>query len=147
MITEVESYRGPKDLASHAAGGRRTQRVEPLYADGGTAYVYLVYGMHWLLNFSTAGAGKPEAILVRGVLTEASEARRLIVGPGRVSKYLKVDKRLDGADLTDSKQMWIEDRGIHVPANRIKKGPRIGIDYAGPHWAAKPWRFWIDSEM
>ena len=54
MITEVEAYKGPKDLACHAARGRRTPRVEPLYADGGTVYIYLVYGIHWLLNFSTA---------------------------------------------------------------------------------------------
>jgi DNA-3-methyladenine glycosylase len=65
MITEVEAYRGPRDRACHAYGGRRTPRVEPLYGDGGTVYVYLVYGMHWLLNFSTAGAEKPEGVLVR----------------------------------------------------------------------------------
>jgi len=143
MITEVEAYRGPLDLASHARGGRRTPRVEPLYADGGTAYVYLVYGIYWLLNFSTAGAGKPEGVLVRGVLAGPSGSPLLVVGPGRVSRHLVVDKRLDGVDLTTSEQIWLEDRGAGIPAGLVRKGPRVGIDYAGVHWAARPWRFWI----
>ena len=146
MITEVEAYRGPQDRACHTYGGRRTPRVEPLYGEGGTVYVYLVYGMHWLLNFSTAGREKPEGVLVRAILADASGAHRHVVGPGRVSRYLKVDKRLDGADATTSTRMWLEDRGIEVPPGRIRRGPRVGVDYAGPYWAARPWRFWIDVD-
>jgi len=145
MITEVEAYKGPRDRASHAYGGRRTPRVEPLYADGGKVYVYLVYGLHWLLNFSTAGQGNPEAVLVRAILTDNIGERKLIVGPGRVCKYLKIDKKLDGADVTDSKQVWFEDRGISIPARYIRRGPRVGVDYAGAYWAARPWRFLIDA--
>ncbi len=145
MITEVEAYKGPRDRASHAFGGRRTARVEPLYADGGTAYVYLVYGMHWLLNFSTAGAGNPEGVLIRGILTERAAQRMPISGPGRVSAHLHVDRRLDRIDATRSVHMWLEDRGIRVPATRVRRGPRIGIDYAGAYWAARRWRFWIDA--
>lgn len=144
MITDVEAYRGPRDRASHAFGGRRTARVEPLYADGGTAYVYLVYGMHWLLNFSTAGAGNPEGVLIRGVLTADVELPKLISGPGRVTAYLRVDRRLDRIDTTQSTRMWVEDRAIRVPPPRIMTGPRVGIDYAGAYWAARRWRFWID---
>ncbi len=143
MIIETEAYKGPRDRASHAFGGRRTTRVEPLYADGGTAYVYLAYGLHWLLNFSTAGAGNPEGVLIRGIFSMREAAR--ISGPGRVTAYLGVDRRLDRIDATRSKQLWLEDRGVRVPARGIIAGPRVGIDYAGPYWAARRWRFRIDS--
>lgn len=142
MIAETEAYRGPKDLASHAAGGRRTPRVEPLYGEGGTVYVYFVYGMHWLLNFSTAGEGRPEGVLIRGIVTGRG---KLIAGPARVTRYLKIDKALDGADVTRSRQIRLEDRGVRVPPGRIRRGPRVGVHYAGPYWAARPWRFWIDA--
>ena len=145
MITEVEAYKGPKDRAAHTFGGRRTARVEPLYAEGGTTYVYLVYGMHWLLNFSTAGAGTPEGILIRGVLTADGAQPRLVSGPGRVTAYLRIDGRLDHVDATQSTDMWLEDRGIRLAARRIMTGPRVGIDYAGAYWAARRWRFWIGS--
>jgi DNA-3-methyladenine glycosylase len=145
MITEVEAYRGPHDRACHAYGGRRTARVEPLYRTGGTVYVYFVYGMHWLLNFSTAGDGKPEGVLIRGIVAGSDGRRQIIPGPARVTRYLKIDKRLNGTDATTSKRMWLEDRGIRIPAAGIKKGPRVGVDFAGPYWAARPWRFWIDA--
>ncbi len=144
MITEVEAYKGPRDRAAHTFGGRRTARVEPLYADGGTAYVYLVYGIHWLLNFSTAGAGTPEGVLIRGILTADSAKPRLVSGPGRVTAYLRIDRRLDHVDATQSAVMWLEDRGIRVAPRQIKTGPRVGIDYAGAYWAARRWRFWIE---
>jgi DNA-3-methyladenine glycosylase len=143
MIAETEAYKGPQDRASHAAGGRRTPRVEPLYGDGGTVYVYFVYGMHWLLNFSTAGEGRPEGVLIRGIVTREG---KLVAGPGRVTRYLKIAKGLDGADVTRSTQIRIEDRGVRIPASRIRRGPRVGVDSAGPYWAARPWRFRIEFE-
>jgi DNA-3-methyladenine glycosylase len=143
MITEIEAYKGPHDLASHARGGRRTPRVEPLYGDGGTTYVYLVYGLHWLLNFATAGAGLPEAVLVRGVLAGTADAPKLVAGPGRAARHLGVDQRLDGLDATTSDRIWVEDRGIALPPRALRRGPRVGIDYSGSYWAARPWRFWI----
>lgn len=144
MIAEVEAYRGPRDRAAHTWGGRRTARVEPLYGEGGTAYVYLVYGIHWLLNFSTVGAGIPEGVLVRGIVAGTADGPRALLGPGKVTQYLGIDKRLDGVDATTSPLIRLEDRGVRVPARRIRKGPRVGIDYAGPYWAARHWRFWID---
>lgn len=143
MITEVEAYKGPRDRACHAWGGRRTPKLEPLYAAGGTTYVRLVYGLHWLLNFSTAGVDRPEAVLVRGILADPDGERRAISGPGRVSSWLEVDARLDGADTIDSSALWLEDRGVLVAARHVARGPRVGIDYAGPYWVARPWRFWI----
>lgn len=147
MITETEAYKGPRDAASHTYNGRRTARVEPLYRDGGTAYVYLVYGMHWLLNFSTAGAGKPEGVLIRAVAVESDGESELVVGPGRVTRALRIDQTLDGVDATTSNALWLEDRGVRVPPRRILRGPRVGVDYAGPYWAARPWRFRIDGEF
>jgi DNA-3-methyladenine glycosylase len=146
MIAEVEAYKGPADKASHAAGGRRTARVEPLYDDGGTVYVYLVYGLHWLLNFSTAGRGRPEGVLVRGIFAGTASGRRLVAGPGNVTRHLKIGKKLDGADATVSKEMWIEDRGVRITPRSVTRGPRVGVEYAGRHWAAKPWRFRITAE-
>ena len=146
MITEVEAYKGPRDLAAHSARGRRTARVEPLYGDGGTVYVYLIYGIHWMLNFATAGKDLPEGVLIRGVLADPFGEAKYLAGPGRVTQYLKIDKALDGKDATISRQISIEDRGVGIPAKRIQRGPRIGVDYAGDYWAARPWRFWIDSE-
>jgi DNA-3-methyladenine glycosylase len=147
MITEVESYKGPQDRACHAYGWRRTPRVEPLYGEGGTVYVYLVYGMHWLLNFSTAGSGRPEGVLIRGILAEVDGRRELIQGPGKVTRFLRIDKRFDGTDATRSIEMWLEDRGVRVAPGKIRKGPRIGVDFAGPYWAARPWRFWLEREV
>jgi DNA-3-methyladenine glycosylase len=147
MITEVEAYKGPQDLASHARGGRRTPRVEPLYGEGGTTYVYLVYGLHWLLNFSTAGAGRPEAVLVRGVLGGTADAHEPVPGPGRVARHLRIDQRLDGLDATTSDRIWVEDRGITVPPHALRRGPRVGIDYSGAYWAGRPWRFWIALDL
>lgn len=144
MITEVEAYKGPKDRACHAYDWRRTPRVEPLYGEGGTIYIYLIYGMHWMLNFSTAGEGKPEGVLVRGVLADPAGEQKLLLGPGRVTRYLGIGKELNGVDVTDSTQMWLEDRGLRIPAKSIRTGPRIGVDYAGEFWAVKRWRFWID---
>ena len=143
MIAEVEAYKGPADRASHAAGGRRTVRVEPLYGDGGTAYVYLCYGIHWLLNFSTAGRGKPEGVLIRGILVKAASGRSLVAGPGNVTRLMKIGKSLDGVDATRSTEIWLEDRGVRIPQRLVATGPRIGVDYAGRYWAAKPWRFRI----
>jgi DNA-3-methyladenine glycosylase len=143
MIVETEAYRGPRDLASHAAGGRRTRRVEPLYGEGGTVYVYLVYGIHWLLNFATAGAGLPEGVLVRGVLADPDGERSLVSGPGRVTQYLGIDGRNDGDDIATSRRIWVENRGARVSARQVSRGPRVGVDYAGPYWAARPWRLWI----
>src|SRR5688572_32821052 len=73
MITEVEAYKGPQDLASHARGGRRTRRVEPLYGERGTTYVYLAYSLHWLLNIATAGAARTQAAMRRGALAGSAD--------------------------------------------------------------------------
>jgi DNA-3-methyladenine glycosylase len=142
MIVETEAYVGPEDRACHAFRGRRTKRVEPLWGEGGTVYVYLVYGIHWMLNFATAGAEHPEGVLIRGILTHAGP----VPGPGRVTKHLRVTGAISGVDATSSERIWIEDRGLRLSKRDVLTGPRVGIDFAGSYWAAKPWRFRIDAE-
>jgi len=151
IIVETEAYRGPEDRASHAFGGRRTARTETMYGRGGTAYVYIVYGMYYQFNVVTAGADVPHAVLVRALepLEGVRVMRRrrgggtdrsLTSGPGKLCIALGIDRRLDRADLLGDR-IWIEE-GRRIPASRIASGPRVGIDYAEA-WVDRPWRFWL----
>ncbi|NPA36204.1 MAG: DNA-3-methyladenine glycosylase [Chlorobi bacterium] len=130
VITETEAYHGEEDLGCHASKGR-TPRTEVMYWRGGYVYVYLIYGMYWLLNIVTGPKNHPQAVLIRGT--------DLAPGPGRIGKLLKLDKSFYGEDLLTSDRIWIEEgeRGNI----KHKASPRIGIDYAGPVWSKKPWRF------
>jgi DNA-3-methyladenine glycosylase len=152
IIVETEAYRGPGDRASHAYGGRRTDRTETMYRMGGTAYVYFVYGMYYQFNVVTNVADVPHAVLVRALepveglaLMRRRRPRQpdqnLTSGPGKLCLALGIDRRLDGADLLGDR-VWIEAGDSRVPAAAIACGPRIGIDYA-EEWVARPWRFWI----
>ncbi len=129
MITEVEAYRGEEDLGCHASKGR-TARTEVMYQPGGVIYVYLIYGMYWMLNFVTGQRNNPQAVLIRGLDG--------IWGPGKITRELKIDGSFYGASLVDSGNIWIEDDGSSV--QYITK-TRIGIDYAGETWKNKLWRF------
>jgi DNA-3-methyladenine glycosylase len=151
IIVETEAYRGPEDRASHAYGGRRTRRTETMYAPGGTAYVYFVYGMYHQFNVVTNVADVPHAVLVRALEpvegVELMRRRRgvaapldLTSGPGKLCIALGIDRRLDGADLLGDR-IWLE-AGQRVRPAAIAAGPRVGIDYA-EDWAARPWRFWL----
>ena len=141
MIAEVEAYKGPRDRAAHTYGGRRTARVEALYGDGGVAYVYLCYGIHWMLNFSTRGHDIPEGVLIRGIIVPTRLGALLLAGPGKVTRHLKIDRRVNGIDTTASPTFWVEDRSVRFMARDITVGPRVGVDYAGPYWAGRLWRF------
>ena len=132
MITEVEAYDGERDRACHARNGR-TARNAVMYGAGGIWYVYLCYGVHEMLNLVTGPPGYPAAVLIRGV-----EGAR---GPGRLTKALAIDRRLNGAGCAPGSGQWIEDRGVRLPRGAIQATPRVGVDYAGPVWAKKPWRF------
>src|SRR5437867_29495 len=150
-IVEVEAYRGPEDRASHAYGGRRTRRTETMYQLGGVAYVYFVYGMYNQFNVVTNVEDIPHAILVRALEPiegiEVMRTRRnshpdrnLTNGPGKLCVAMGIDRQLDRADLL-GERVWLEEFE-KLPASKIAKGPRIGIDYA-EEWIEKPWRFWI----
>ena len=151
MITETEAYGGAEDAACHAHLNRRTTRTEVMFAEGGVSYVYLCYGLHHMFNIITGPADVPQAVLVRAVRITAGEdlvrrrrpgvvEKNWASGPGRVCTALGIGIHHYGADLA-GKSIWIEDRGLKVPAREVKSGPRVGIDYAGEVWAAKPWRF------
>lgn len=131
MIHEVEAYRGEEDLACHASKGR-SKRTEIMYHEGGHLYVYLIYGMYWMLNIVTGKKENPQAVLIRGISN--------YTGPGKLAKNLKIDKTFYGMDLTSSELIWIEP-DLTTPGKNIITTPRIGIDYAGNIWKNKPWRF------
>jgi DNA-3-methyladenine glycosylase len=141
-IIETEAYIGPKDKASHAYGGKITPRNKAEYLSGGHIYIYLVYGMYWQLNITTSKAGKPECVLIRSL-----NLGKLANGPGKVCQYLKLDKSFYGEDLTKSKRIWLEDRGEKVKSSQIVATARIGIDYAGPYWSRRKWRFLVKDNI
>lgn len=132
LITETEVYDGLRDRGSHAHRGK-TKRNWPMFGPPGYWYVYFTYGMHWMLNIVTRKKDYPAAVLIRGV--EGAS------GPGRLTGLLKIDGKLNAKPLARSSGLWIEDRGVKVSAANIRKGPRVGIDYAGPYWAKRHLRF------
>ncbi|MGH7260910.1 MAG: DNA-3-methyladenine glycosylase [Nitrospiraceae bacterium] len=136
-IVEVEAYIGAEDLACHASKGR-TARTDVMFGPAGVAYVYLIYGMYHCFNIVTERVGHPSAVLVRAV--QDVRAGEVINGPGRVCRFLQIDRDLNRLDLTSGRRLWLEDRGERVAPSAITTGRRIGVDYAGG-WAKKPWRF------
>jgi DNA-3-methyladenine glycosylase len=129
VITETEAYRGGEDMACHASKGR-TPRTEVMFGEGGHLYMYLIYGMYWMMNVVTGEVDVPQAVLFRG-LREAS-------GPGRLTRLVEVDRHFYGEDLVSSDRIWIEETGS---APGYTAGPRVGIDYAGEPWKSLHWRF------
>lgn len=132
MITETEAYEGTDDRASHASRGR-TKRTEVMFGRPGVWYVYLIYGLYQMLNVVTGDEGHPSAVLVRGVAS--------VNGPGRLTKTLEITGAMNTLPASRTSGLWIEDRGERIDPRHIKKTARIGVDYAGPVWAKKEWRF------
>jgi DNA-3-methyladenine glycosylase len=151
IITETEAYAGATDRASHAYGGRRTNRTEIMFQNGGTAYIYLCYGVHSLFNVVTNKKDIPHAVLIRALqavdgkneimrrLNTENLNEKALVGPGKLSKAMGIHFSATGLDLLDN-MIWIEDRKFKVDAKQIIAGPRIGVDYAGDD-ALLPYRF------
>ncbi len=147
-IVDVEAYIGPKDRACHASRGR-TKRTDVMFGPSGVTYVYLVYGMYHCLNLVTERIDFPAAILIRGIEVVENGMGRLDVptrvdGPGRVCRFLDIDRNLNGVDTTEGKFIWVEDRGENISPKQIQKFPRIGVNYAG-EWAQKLWRFCLPA--
>lgn len=135
MITETEAYDGPHDLASHASKGM-TKRTETMFGHPGHFYVYLVYGMHEMLNVVTREHGYPAAVLIRGVLSDNKHYN----GPGKVTKFLQINRSLNGKIATQETGLWFEDRNLQP--KKVFKSARIGVPYAGPIWSTKKLRFY-----
>ena len=130
-ISETEAYVGPHDLACHASRGL-TLRTEPMFGPAGTLYVYLVYGLHWIINVVTGPVDFPAAVLIRGVDS--------VVGPGRLSKALGVTGALNGHAASERSGLWFA-KDHRLAALPILRTPRIGVGYAGPIWSNKKYRF------
>ena len=128
-ITETEAYCGENDTACHAHKGR-TKRTEIMYRQAGTLYIYLCYGMHWLMNIVTGEENQPEAVLIRA----CAEAP----GPGRLTKALGIDGSFNGQSICDHPAICLEDDGFICQVTTDK---RVGIGYASQEDQDRPWRF------
>jgi len=131
-ITETEAYSGEEDTACHASKGK-TERTKIMYEAGGHAYIYLCYGIHYLLNIVSGEKDSPQAVLIRGI--EGYD------GPGKLTKALKIDKLLNGENLINSEKLWLEDDAFRY---KYTASERIGIDYATEEYRNKLWRFTAD---
>ena len=132
IISETEAYLGPHDLACHAARGR-TPRTDVMFAPAGTLYIYLVYGIHWMLNVVTGPAGYPAAVLIRSAGG--------VSGPGRLARALAINGTLNGRRAGQAAGLWFE---CGAGATRVLATPRVGVDYAGRRWSARKLRFVIE---
>lgn len=156
IIVETEAYSW-KERGCHAYGAKKTPRNAVMFGEGGFAYVYLCYGMHYMFNVVTNHHDVAEAVLIRALQptegVDVMQMRRgakanpahLTTGPGKLAKALGITKSLNGKSLLDN-EIWIEDTGVRIPASRIVAGPRIGIDYAGED-ANLPWRFFLRENL
>lgn len=131
-INEVEAYDGSHDLACHGRFGK-TKRTEVMFGPAGHFYIYLIYGMHWMLNIVTNEKDYPGAVLIRSAGP--------IFGPARLTKHLNITKSLNNMSVKKISGLWLEDHNKIIQSSDIKKTPRIGIDYAGPIWSKKLYRF------
>jgi DNA-3-methyladenine glycosylase len=152
-IVETEAYLGANDMASHARRGLRSTRNESMYLEGGHAYVYFTYGMHWCLNVVTQDADVAEAVLLRAAeplrgieamrerRPKAKKERELMNGPGKICMAMDIDRRMDGQSLRGD-SLWITGRDLEVADHDIAVSPRVGIDNSGDA-AAWPLRFFL----
>ena len=128
-ISETEAYCGEEDTACHASKGR-TKRTEVMYMEAGTVYVYLCYGMHWMLNLVTGEENQPEAVLIRACLGAP--------GPGKLTKALGITREQNRSSVVTSDVLWVEDDGLRC---EILTDRRVGIGYASQEDQDRLWRF------
>lgn len=133
-ITQTEAYRGEEDTACHASKGR-TKRTEVMYDKAGTIYIYLCYGIHWLMNVVTGEKDNPQAVLLR--------CGEVYNGPAKLTKALQIDKTFNAESFIENERIWIEDDGYKP---EIETAERVGINYATEEYRLKPWRF-IDKNL
>lgn len=155
MVVETEAYLGSTDSASHAYKGQ-TPRNFVMFGPAGRAYVYFVYGMHYMLNIVTQEVGTPCAILIRAIeplegLKQMEALRKktgknLANGPAKLCQAMAIDKSLNGWDLTCGKTLWLEDYKT-IPEAHVCVGSRIGIDYAAPKDRKANLRFLLETDL
>ncbi len=151
-IVETEAYIGPEDKACHAYNNRCTERTKVMFEEGGIAYIYFIYGMYYCLNIVVEREGKPEAVLIRGIepvenieeiksnrSIKSKKEQDLTNGPGKLCTALKIDKSLNGYDITRKCELYITE-GEEI--EEIITAKRINIDYA-EEYRDKHWRFYI----
>jgi len=148
MITEVEAYDGPYDLASHASRGR-TLRTKVMFGEAGRFYIYFVYGMHWLVNIVTGPKDYPAAVLLRaGLYYDPITKKEIAInGPARLARFLNITKTQNGKYADKKTGVWFEDCGTKINPHHIIAKKRIGVEYAGPLWAIKPYRFTLKKQL
>lgn len=156
IILETEAYRGEEDLACHCRVGR-TPRTEIMYGPAGRAYIYLIYGRYWLLNFVTELEGFPGAVLIRAIKPEEGKGKIAqrrgsqpeqcwTDGPGKISIALGIEGKLNGINTCASRaQIFIED-GIVLDQALIKTSPRVGLESVPEPWRSIPWRFVVNYQ-
>jgi len=151
VITETEAYRGEDDLACHCRSGQ-TPRTVIMYGPPGKAYVYFVYGMHWLLNIVTEKDGYPGAVLIRAIHPEegldliakrrnGKPQKQWVDGPAKLCQALGIDGGFNGVDTCSNGAHVFVETGIEIPSALIQKAPRIGLEKVPEPWRSKPWRF------
>jgi DNA-3-methyladenine glycosylase len=158
LIIETEAYVGQDDLACHARFGL-TPRSQIMFGAPGHAYVYLNYGVHWLLNIVTEPEGLPAAVLIRALAPEEGLSRmrarrgpraapgRLTDGPGKLTQAMGIDRTLNGEDLCAAQASLYVERARAVADVRVRRGPRIGLNNTPEPWKSIPWRFWIANQL
>ena len=153
VICETEAYHGVEDLACHCSKGI-TPRTKIMYGEPGYIYIYLIYGMYHMLNFVTMPKDFPAAVLVRGVkdlqvsYDNGKSFEKVNVktdGPGKLTRYLQIDKSLNQLPTQTQSNLWIADENFMIPDSNIGTGKRIGVDYA-KEWADKAWRYFIKKD-
>lgn len=156
IIVEAEAYVGTQDLGCHAKAGK-TNRNASMWGPPGHAYVYLTYGIHWMLNFVTEQEGFPAAVLIRAIdplegisimrkRRSGRPFREISDGPAKICQALCIDGTLDGHDLcTPDSKIFVEP-GQPVKSNAVTRGPRVGLNTVPEPWKSMPWRFRISPD-
>ena len=152
IITETEAYQGQEDLACHAHVGK-TKRNEVMFGEGGRAYIYFTYGMHWMLNVVADLAEKPAAVLIRAVFPveglqtmalhrpNLAFSKKWLNGPGKLTQAFALDGTMNAHDLRDPESGLFIENGIEIPASLVSTSPRIGLGKTPEPWLSLPWRW------
>ncbi len=156
-IVETEAYAGIVDRASHSFAGKRTARNEHMYSAAGTAYIYICYGMHQMLNIVTNAKEIPDAVLIRAIeplegidimlkrTGKKTLDKTLTRGPGNVGKALGIFKHHSGLYLLDD-EIYVLDDSKKIPDEEIGISKRIGVESAGED-ALLPYRFYLKGNQ